>query len=382
MATATTSPLAAIQALGQATWLDNMSRELLDTGELARMIDEVNLQGMTSNPTIFEKAISQGAEYDDQLRDLVREGASAFEIYDALTLSDIRRALDLFRPMYERSGGLHGHVSLEVSPLLAHDTAKSISEAARLWKALDRPNAMIKIPGTPEGLPAIEESLYQGINVNVTLLFSVEAYEKVARTYIRALERRAAAGRAVDRVASVASFFVSRIDAEVDKRIDDLLARTQDPARREALEAVKGKTAIANAKNAYTVFQRIFGSPEFQALKSKGARVQRVLWASVGVKNPSYPDTLYVDELIGPDTVSTMPPETFEAVRDHGKVAETLTSGMDDARRLIDGLSSLEIDFVDVTRKLLEVGVERFSNDFQKLLASVAEKRSWILAEK
>jgi transaldolase/glucose-6-phosphate isomerase len=382
MATVTTSPIAAIQALGQATWLDNMSRELLDTGELARLIEEVNLQGMTSNPTIFEKAINKGADYDDQLRELVRQGASAFEIYDALTISDISRALDYFRPMYDRTKGLHGHVSLEVSPLLAHETEKTISEAQRLWSALGRPNAMIKIPGTPEGSPAIEESLFNGLNINITLLFSIEAYEKVARTFVRALERRVAAGRPVDRIASVASFFVSRIDAEVDKRIDAMLAKTTDSSRRQELEALKGKAAIANAKNAYAVFQNVFSTPDFQRLKDKGARVQRVLWASVGTKNPAYPDTLYVDELIGPDTVSTMPPETFDAVRDHGKVAETLTRDMSQARALIDRLAPLGVDFADVTATLLKVGVERFSTDFEKLLASVAEKRSRILAEK
>jgi transaldolase/glucose-6-phosphate isomerase len=380
-APATASPIAGLQALGQATWLDFMSRELLDSGGLKRLIDEDNLQGVTSNPTIFEKAIREGHAYDAQIRELVRAGADDFAIYDALTTSDIRRALDHFLPMYEQTDGLHGFVSLEVDPRLAHDTARSAAEAKRLWAELDRPNAMIKIPGTPEGLPAIEECLFDGLNINITLLFSVAAYERVARTYVRALARRVEAGRPIHNIASVASFFVSRIDAEVDKRIDERLKAVQDAGQRRALEQLKGKIAIANAKNAYTLFLKIIGEPEFQRLRAEGARVQRVLWASVGAKNPAYPDTLYVDELIGPDTVSTMPPETFEAFKDHGRVAPTLERGMDEAPRQVDRLRALGIDLDDVTELLLRVGVERFSNDFTALIEGVGRKRAEIAAE-
>ncbi len=373
-ATAAKSPLAAIQAHGQSTWIDYMSREFLDSGKLAQLIREDNLQGITSNPTIFEKAISAGSDYDAQMRELKTPGAEVLSIYDALTRADIVRALDLLRPTYDATKGEHGYVSLEVNPLFAFDTAKTTAEAKRLWNELGRPNAMIKIPGTTEGLPAIEECLYSGININVTLLFSVDAYEKVARTYVKALSRRDAEGKPIDRVASVASFFVSRIDAEVDKQIDAALAKETDESRKQELAALKGKIAIANAKNAYRVFQSVFHTAEFQRLQTHRARVQRVLWASVGVKNPEYPDTLYVDELIGPDTVSTMPPETYDAVRDHGRVRPSLTENMDEAARQVARLNALGVDFKAVTDKLLKVGVERFSKDFETLLAGVEKK--------
>ena len=381
MATVSSSPITAIQALGQSVWIDFMSREFLDSGELRRMIEEDDLRGVTSNPTIFEKAISHGAEYDAQFRELVKAGADSQAIYDALTTTDIRNALDLFRGTYHKTQTLDGYVSLEVSPLLAHDTQQTISEAVRLWGVLDRPNAMIKIPGTQEGLPAIEECLFRGLNINVTLLFSVKAYEAVAHTYVRALERRVAAGRPVDQIASVASFFVSRIDAEVDKQIDAIAPGVADPAKRKALEHLKGKIAIANAKDAYAVYEHVFGSPTFKALRAKGARVQRVLWASVGTKNPNYPDTLYVDELIGPDTVSTMPPETYQAVRDHGKAAPALAHGLSEARGAIARLAEFGIDFTAVTDKLLQVGVERFSKDFETLMGSIRKKREQFAAE-
>ncbi len=382
MATASASRIAALQSLGQAAWMDFMSREFLDSGELARLIEEDNLQGVTSNPTIFDKAISHSDDYDAQMKDLVGQGADADAIYVGLTTSDIGRALDLFRATYDREAGEHGYVSLEVSPLMAHSTAETVSEAKRLWKALARPNAMIKIPGTQEGLPAIEEALFEGININVTLLFGVEEYEAVARTYVRALQRRADAGLPIDRIASVASFFVSRIDVEMDKRIDARLKQETDPARKAELEGLRGKIAIANAKNAYASFQRIFGSPEFQALKAKGARVQRVLWASVGTKNPAYPDTIYIDELIGPDTVSTMPPETYHAFRDHGSVRPSLTEKMDEARAQVDRLAELGIDFKDVTDTLLAAGVDSFIKSFESLMKGIREKREKLLAAK
>jgi transaldolase len=382
MATASASPVAAAQALGQSIWMDFMSRHFLDSGELRRLIEEDDLQGVTSNPTIFDKAISQSADYDDEISLQVQRGANADAIYDALTSADIRRALDLFIPTYERSAGEHGFVSLEVSPLLAHNTDNTLHEARKLWKLLDRPNAMIKIPGTDEGLPAVENSLVEGINVNITLLFSVHAYEKVAQAYVRALKRRAEAGQPINRVASVASFFVSRIDVETDKRIEAKLKTESDPARKAALQGLLGKAAIANAKNAYAVFRRVFEGPEFAPLKAKGARPQRVLWASVGTKNPAYADTLYVDELIGPWTVSTIPPETYEAFKDHGKVRPSLTERMDEAPRTIARLGEFGIDFNDVTDKLLRDGVASFAKSFESLMSGVTAKRAKILSKK
>ena len=308
MATATNSPIAELQALGQSVWLDNISRGMLNKGELKQLIDDDGLQGVTSNPTIFEKAIGHSPDYDDEIKAAVAKGDDADAIYQTLTIADIQRALDLFRPLYDRTDGEHGFVSLEVSPYLAHKTDETIKEAKTLWDKLNRPNAMIKIPGTPEGVPAIEKTLTSGTNVNVTLLFSVDAYKKVAHAYIRALKARDDAGQPIDRIASVASFFISRIDVEVDKRIEAKLKDQTDPKKKEQLQSLLGKIAVANGKAAYQAYEEIFGSPEFLALKAKGAKVQRVLWASVGTKNPSYSDTLYIDELAGPDTVSTMPP--------------------------------------------------------------------------
>jgi transaldolase len=375
VASRVSSPLAAIQALGQSVWLDNISRRMLTTGELLRLISEDDLRGVTSNPTIFDKAISQSADYDDAMKALVKAGADVDAIYHDLTVNDIRDALDLFRPVYDRTKTLDGYVSLEVSPLLARDTAATAREAKHLWEQLDRPNAMIKIPGTTECLDAIEESLFEGINVNVTLLFSVAAYEAVALRYIRALERRVAAGLPIDRVASVASFFVSRIDAEVDKRLDALAKATTDPAVKAELATFAGKIAVDNAKLAYDAFERLFGTPEFAALRTRGARVQRVLWASVGTKNPAYPDTLYIDELIGPDTVSTMPPETLDAVRDHGTAAVTLNQGVADSRQRIARLKELGIDLDDVTTLLLDQGIASFAKSFDALLGGIRTKR-------
>jgi transaldolase len=381
MATVQASPLAAIQALGQSVWVDFMSRQFLENGELRRLIEEDHIQGVTSNPTIFEKAIAHSDDYDAEIRRAVAAGDDEDAIYQALTVADIRAALDLFRPTYDQTGARDGYVSLEVSPLLAHDAAATTKEAKLLWEKLGRPNAMIKIPGTEECLPAIEECLAAGININVTLLFSVAAYEAVARTYIRGLKRRAQSGQPVDRVASVASFFVSRIDTEVDKRIEAKLKAEADTARKAELAGLRGKIAVANARNAYAAYQRIFGSPDFADLKAKGARPQRVLWASVGTKNPNYSDTLYIDELIGPDTVSTMPPETFKAAKDHAHVRPSLTEDVEGARRAVERLGALGIDFNDVTDQLLREGVESFAKSFRSLMDSIKAKRAKLLAE-
>jgi transaldolase/glucose-6-phosphate isomerase len=376
------TPLAKLQAQGQSVWIDFMSRQFVEAGDLRRMIEEEGLQGATSNPTIFEKAIGHSADYDTDLGRLVSGGADIDAIYSDLAVFDIRAALDLFRPVYDRTDALDGYVSLEVSPTLAFDADGTIREAQHYWDLLDRPNTMIKIPGTTACLPAIEECLYRGISINVTLLFSVEAYEAVARTYVKALARRAAEGKPVDKVASVASFFVSRIDSEVDARLDKLVAA--HPDRKAELEALKGKAAIANAKNAYLSYEKIFGTPEWKSLADKGARVQRLLWASVGTKNPSYPDTLYIDELIGPDTVSTMPPATYDAFKDHGKVATppALTTGMQAAPAFMAKLAEAGIDFQDVTDLLLKQGVDSFSKSFETLLGAIRTKREKLLAAK
>ena len=380
MATATsTSPLAALQAAGTSIWLDDISRQMLQAGELARLIEEDGLRGMTSNPSIFQKAIGSGKEYDEDVKLLVGEGDGVDGIYQALTVADIQAALDAFRPVYDQTDGLDGYVSLEVSPYLAHNTQGSLEEGKKLWQLLGRPNAMIKIPGTPEGLPAIEELLFAGVNVNVTLLFSVEAYTQVAHTYIKALQRRVEAGLPVDKIASVASFFISRIDTEADKRIEAQIAATSDPAAQEQLKAALGKVAIANGKNAYAVFEDLFHGPAFADLKAKGAHVQRVLWASVGTKNKAYPDTLYTAGLVGPETVSTMPRAAFDAFKDHGTATPTLTEGLAEAKAFTDSLKGLGIDVDDITAKLLADGVKIFEESFDDLYKTIRDKQARIL---
>ena len=359
--------LQATQNLGQSLWLDNISRSLITSGNLARLITDDGLQGMTSNPSIFDKAFSEGTDYDSDIRQQARAGAGTQEIYDALTIADIQAALDLFRPVYEASRALDGYVSLEVSPLLARDSQQTLSEARRLWNALNRPNTMIKIPGTAEGLPAIEEALYEGININVTLLFSVVAYEKVAQAHIRALKRRHAEGKSLSHVASVASFFVSRIDNAVDSWLEK-----NAPGRKE----LQGKVAIANAKDAYRVYERLYKSNEFAVLAAAGAQVQRLLWASTGTKNPAYPDTLYVDQLIGPDTVNTVPPATYESFRDHGTAEPKLLDGLDQALSSLKAVADAGLKLSDVTDALLDDGIKQFVKAFEKLMAGLDHKRA------
>ena len=374
-----TTPLAALQELGTSPWLDDISRKMLETGELKRLIEEDGLRGMTSNPSIFQKSISDGSEYDADVKTMVGEGGGIQAIYQDLTVDDIRTALDTFRPVYDQTDGYDGFVSLEVSPYLAHNTEGTIEEGKKLWGLLDRPNAMIKVPGTPEGLPAIEELLFSGINVNVTLLFSVPAYKAVAETYIKAIRRRVDAGLPVDKIASVASFFISRIDSEADKRIEAKIKETSDPATKAKLENALGKVAIANGKNAYGIFQDLFYGPEFADLKAKGAKVQRVLWASVGTKNPKYPDTLYTAGLIGPETVSTMPRAAYNAFKDHGVATSTLLEGAAEAEALTDGLKPLGIDIDDITSKLLADGVKLFQDSFDQLFDAIEQKKTKIL---
>ncbi len=324
MTTNNHNPLLELKNLGQSVWLDSIRRGHIESGELQKMIDQDGIAGETANPSIFEKAIAGSHDYDDAIRQQVNAGKSALEIYETLAIADVQMACDVFRPTYDATEGADGFVSIEVSPKLAHDTQGTITEAKRFFKAVNRPNVMIKIPGTKEGVPAIEECLYAGLNINITLLFAVQAYEEVAWAYIRALERRAAVGKRIDRVASVASFFVSRIDTLADKLLADKMKATNDPALSAKLEALGSKTAIANAKIAYVRFKAIFDDPRFLALKQKGARVQRPLWASTSTKNPHLPDTLYVDTLIGSDTINTLPFETIDAFRDHGEPRMTI----------------------------------------------------------
>ncbi|MEZ4644129.1 MAG: transaldolase [Chloroflexota bacterium] len=354
-------------ALGQSVWYDNISREVLDSGEMQALID-AGVVGVTSNPSIFKKAIADSHHYDAEIRTLSGAGKSTEEIYEALALADIARAADLFRLVYEASDGLDGYVSIEVDPNLAHDTAVTISEARRLFKALNRPNIMIKVPATAAGVPAVETLIGEGINVNVTLMFSLQHYEDVAYAYIRGLQKLAANGGDLSRVASVASFFVSRIDTAVDKA----LAASGDD---EAL-ALQGQIAVANAKNAYGRFQDIFSSPDWDELATQGARVQRPLWASTSTKNPAYPDTLYVDTLIGQHTVNTMPPETVDAFIDHGTVASTLTHNQDEAEEMVAYLDDLSIDFNAITQKLQDDGVQSFSDAFKALMKAIDEKKT------
>ena len=370
-----TNPLLQLHDLGQSVWLDQLSRSLLTTGGLKRLIEEDGLRGVTSNPTIFQKAISGSQDYAEQLEKLARSGSNISHIYEEIVLQDISNAADVLRGVYEANDGADGFISLEVSPLLANDTKATIEEAKKLFARLSRPNVMIKVPGTPAGLPAVEELLFSGLNINITLIFAVEVYEHVAEAYIKALERRVAAGLPVDRIASVASFFVSRIDSMVDKQLGQLAEKATDDEQKQRINALMGKAAIANAKVAYESFKRIFGSDRFAKLKEKGARVQRPLWASTSTKNPAYPDTMYLDTLIGADTVNTVPPATLEAFRDHGAAKPTLDTGIEEAHQVFDELKAVGIDMTAVTTKLTEEGVASFSESFDELFEVIEARR-------
>jgi len=372
--------LVEIMKLGQSIWFDNIRRAMLSTGDLRKKIEEDDLRGVTSNPTIFEKAITGSTDYDEQLRRLVEEGRGVPEIYEELVVQDIADAADTLRPVYDRTEALDGYISLEVNPKLAYNTAGTIEEADRLFRRLNRPNVMIKIPAAQEGLPAIEESIYHGINVNVTMIFSIENYEQVAEAYIRGLERRAAEGLPVDRIASVASFFVSRVDSAIDSDLEYRARHAGTPEEKRRLESLCGRAAIANAKLAYRKFKEIFHGERFAALRERGAMVQRPLWASTGTKNPNYPDVLYVDNLIGPETVNTVPPATYTAIRDHGRAALTLEEGLEEADALVSELGSLGIDLKAVTEKLQKDGLASFVNSFDTLVESIEAKRGALLS--
>jgi transaldolase len=363
------SRLHELSELGQSVWIDSLSREWLRTGELARMMDEDAVVGVTSNPTIFQKAMSEGGWYDDQLREVLAEEDDLKEIFLRLAFDDIREACDLLRPVWDGAEGLDGYVSLEVDPRLAHDTDGTIEEAQRFHETVDRPNLYVKIPATEAGLPAIEEMISRGKNINVTLIFGLERYAAVAEAYIRGLERLVEAGGDPSQVTSVASFFVSRVDKEADKRLDAIGGH----------DHLKGRLAIANAKLAYQRYQEIFSGPRWEPLATKGATPQRCLWASTSTKNPEYRDVMYIEELIGPETVNTMPKETIEAFQDHGVVRLTLEEGLDEARQLFEELAAVGIDYEDVTRVLEEEGVQKFADSFDELLEGIAAKRGELI---
>lgn len=367
-----TNPLKDLLKFGQSVWLDYIRRDLITSGELKRLIEEDGLRGMTSNPAIFEKAIAGSTDYADILASLKdRSDLDAKARYEMIAIRDIQDAADLLRPVYQESNLRDGYISLEVSPYLARDTKGTLEEARRLWKTVNRPNIMIKVPGTAEGIPAFEQLISEGININVTLLFSQEVYQQVAEAYIRGLEKFAASGGDVKRIASVASFFISRIDNSADAEVSAQLKSAKNPQEEKKLGSLLGKVAIANGKLAYQRYLNIFSGPQWDKLLAKGGQTQRVLWASTSTKNPAYPDILYVQELIGPDTVNTIPPATLDAFRDHGQPRETLTEGVDEAKQTMQDLASVGISIDRITDKLTDDGVRLFEEAFDKLLAAV-----------
>ncbi len=375
-----TNPLRELAKFGQSVWYDNLNRSLIPTGMLQRLVDEDGVSGGTSNPSIFEKAVASGDYYDAHLKQLVDAGADLPAIYDALTIADIQQCADVFLPVYERSNGADGYASIEVSPELAYDTAGTIAAARRLARDVGRPNVMIKIPGTPEGLPAVEQCLSDGINVNITLLFGVESYEQVARTYMQALQRRLDAGQPIDRIASVASFFVSRVDTLTDERLQQKIEAASGAAERERLASLLGTAAVANAKIAYAKFKALFAGPQWENLAAAGARPQRCLWASTSTKNPAYRDVVYVEQLIGPQTVNTLPQATVDAFRDHGIVAPTLERDPDGAFEAIRRIEAAGIDFRAVTDDLQSQGVQLFVDSYLKGMDSIHRKREAVLS--
>jgi transaldolase len=364
------NPLRQLEHFGQSLWLDYIRRDLLSSADFRRMIAEDGLKGMTSNPTIFDKAIEGSKDYDAQLRQLVLAGHNTFEIYEALTTEDIKGAADKLRPIYDSTDGRDGFVSYEVSPRLAHDAAGTVEAAHRYIALINRPNLMVKVPSTPEGLPAVEQLISEGHNINITLMFSLKHHTAVAEAYLRGLERRAAAGQPLERVASVASVFVSRVDTLVDKRIEERLKSRPD----DALAALRGTAAVAGTRLIYQNFKRLFGSDRFKALAAKGARVQRPLWASTGTKNPAYSDIEYVDELIGPDTVNTMPPATMDAYRDHGHPATRIENDLQGARAAVDRLAAIGLDLDVLGEELQTEGVDSFIKSFDDLTATIQRR--------
>ncbi len=364
--------LARLHDAGQSIWLDFIERAILRNGELARRIRDDALTGMTSNPTIFEKALAESADYDDQLKS-APAGLTELELFELVETTDVRDACDLFLPVYEATNGDDGYVSIEVSPSAANDSHATVAEAQRLWAMVDRPNVMIKVPGTAEGAVAVRTLIGAGMNVNITLLFAIEAHARVIESYFLGLEDRLAAGKPIDRIASVASFFVSRVDTEIDTRLDELAASAIG-TEKERLLTLRGRAAIANARLAYQLFHERFTSARWATLAAQSAKLQRPLWASTGVKNPAYRDTLYVEQLIGPDTVNTMPPALIDAFRDHGEVARTADVELDRARQVVADLATVGIGMEDVTGKLLTDGLASFQKSFESLTAGLQKK--------
>lgn len=371
--TTTTSRLHDLQAQGQSVWYDNIRRGLITSGELQQLIDD-GVVGITSNPTIFEKAMVDSTDYDDELGTLAKQGHDARAVFETLSLSDIGKAADMLRGVYDKTDALDGYISIEVSPVLAHDTAATLKEARHLWTKLDRPNIMIKVPATPEGIPAIKTLISEGINVNVTMLFALDNYREVANAYISGLEARAESGGSIERIASVASIFVSRINSAVDAQLDQKIKATDNAAEQEKLRSLQGKAAIANAKATYAEYQKIFGSDRFAALRAKGAKPQRPLWASTSTKNPAFPDLLYVEALVGPETVDTMPPATVTAFMDHGTAKPTLLTGLDEAPKTLEALGEVGIDIPAVMQKLQDDGVASFAKSFENMIGSIQKK--------
>ncbi len=368
------NPLKQLNACGQSVWNDFIQRSFVKGGGLSKLVEEDGISGVTSNPTIFQKAIGSSSDYDEELRTYASQGDDAEGIFKKLASNDIGMGADILRPTYDRTSGQDGYISIEVSPDAAHDTQTTLEDAHFYWETIRRPNIMIKVPATPEGLPAIEQLISEGINVNITLIFAVEVYQEVMEAYIRGLERRVEAGGSIDRIASVASFFVSRVDTLVDQLLADK-AKNADEVTQEQLKRLDGKAAIANARIAYELFEQVFGSDRFKALAARGARVQRPLWASTSTKNPNYPDTYYVTNLVGRDTVNTMPPETIAAVRDHGRIeCDTVVQGVDQAHADIEALGTVGISMREVTDQLTREGVQKFADSLHGLSDTIDQK--------
>jgi transaldolase/glucose-6-phosphate isomerase len=373
------NPLQGLLAHGQSPWLDFIRRNILLNGDLKKMIANDGLRGMTSNPTIFEKAITGSDDYADLLNAPESQKLNAKGLYERIAIRDVQAAADIFRSVYDETKRRDGYVSLEVSPTLANDTQGTLEEARRLWKAVNRENLMVKVPATREGIPAVRQLLEEGININITLLFAQSAYEQVAEAYIAALEARAAKNQDVSKIASVASFFVSRIDTLIDGQIDAKLKTETDAKKKELLGNVQGKVAIANARRTYAKYQELVGASRWKALASKGAQTQRLLWASTSTKNPKYRDVLYVEELIGADTVDTIPPATFDAFRDHGKLRNSLTENVEGANKTMTDLEAAGISMKEITEKLVVDGVKLFADAFKQLITAV-EKHAGVRA--
>ena len=377
------NPLIGLKELGQSVWLDNLSRNLINSGELKRLIDEEGLSGITSNPTIFQKAISGSTDYDASLQRMIDKGINnEKELFLGLAFEDVSNAADMLWPTYQSTNGLDGFVSIEVSPDLAYDTDTTISEARRLFSTIRKKNILVKVPATKEGLPAIEQMISEGVNINVTLLFSIERYEEVTKAYLRGLERRMNKGQPINEIASVASFFVSRVDTLTDKLLETRLSSATSKAEKDKIVGFFGKAAVANAKIAYKKYMSIFSDKRFLTLKEKGGHIQRILWGSTGTKNPTYSDIKYVEELIAPDSINTLPETTIKAFKDLGQARITISDHLEEAERLFPELKSIGIDIHEVTEQLEKEGVQLFSDSFFSLLKEIAKKRESFLIKR